>query len=73
MKFKATIILFLISLGFSFSSYADGFCEGPLSEENDNVKFHLNSFCLRSETATYLLHNNILTSHFFVSSVFHTF
>jgi len=34
MKFKATIILFLISLGFSFSSYADGFCEGPLSEEN---------------------------------------
>ena len=34
MKFKATIILFLISLGFSFSSHADGFCEGPLSEEN---------------------------------------
>jgi len=34
MKFNIIIILFLISLGFSFSSYADGFCEGPLSEEN---------------------------------------
>lgn len=30
MKFKATIILFIISLGFSINSYADGFCEGPL-------------------------------------------
>ena len=34
MKFNSIIILFLISLGFSFSSYADGFCEGSLSEEN---------------------------------------
>ena len=34
MKFKATIILFLISLGFSINSYADGFCEGPLGAEN---------------------------------------
>ena len=34
MKFKATIILFLISLGFSINSYADGFCEGPLGTEN---------------------------------------
>jgi len=33
MKFKATIILFLISLGFSMNSYADGFCEGPLGVE----------------------------------------
>ena len=33
MKFKATIILFLISLGFSINSYADGFCEGPLGAE----------------------------------------
>ena len=33
MKFKATIILFIISLGFSFNSYADGFCEGPLDSE----------------------------------------
>ena len=34
MKFNSIIILFLISLGFSFSSYADGFCEGPLGAEN---------------------------------------
>ena len=34
MKFNSIIILFLISLGFSFSSYADGFCEGSLSSEN---------------------------------------
>ena len=44
MKFKATIILFLISLGFSINSYADGFCEGPLSEEkaieNDEELLH---------------------------------
>ena len=33
MKFKATIILFIISLGFSINSYADGFCEGPLDTE----------------------------------------
>ena len=33
MKFKATIILFIISLGFSINSYADGFCEGPLGSE----------------------------------------
>ena len=34
MKFNSIIILFLISLGFSFSSYADGFCDGPLGAEN---------------------------------------
>jgi hypothetical protein len=34
MKFKAIIILFLISLGFSINSYADGFCEGTLAAEN---------------------------------------
>ena len=34
MKFNSIIISFLISLGFSFSSYADGFCEGSLSSEN---------------------------------------
>ena len=34
MKFNSIIILFLISLGFSHSSYADGFCEGPLGAEN---------------------------------------
>ena len=34
MKFKSIIVLFLICLGFSFNSFADGFCEGPLSSEN---------------------------------------
>ena len=34
MKFKSIIVLFLICLGFSFNSFADGFCEGPLGSEN---------------------------------------
>ena len=34
MKFNSIIILFLITLGFSINSHADGFCEGPLGAEN---------------------------------------